>query len=229
MSTSDDYSIMLSNLLFKNIEFSLKGNLLNFNHLMSQSVQVIGSKFVNLSKSKISINSFSTNSELSTKVSIINSTASNINMEFGSFIYLETGAEISITNSNFSGVSSLQEGAVLRASSDATTVTISNSVFTQNTALKGGVLLVESQSYIKATNCSFTENYANEGGVIASDDDGNFDAENCIFSKNYAMNGLVANMFVSSKESQIINSSITYNEHITKDELLNELESCDIL
>lgn len=175
ISTTDNYSIMLMNLLFENVEFELKGNLLNLNHLMAQPVQVIGSTFTNLTKGRININSFSTNTNLSTSVSIINSVASDINMEFGSFIYLETGADLLVVNSNFTGISSLQDGAVLRASSDATTTTITGSLFSENTAIKGSVFFVESQSYILASNSSFINNYANEGGVIASSDDGNFD------------------------------------------------------
>lgn len=174
ISTSDNYMITLVNLFFENIEFSLKGNLLNFNHLMAQPVQLIGSTFTNLTKGRIAINSFNTNSNLKTSVKIIDSLASDIDMQFGSFIYIKTGANLIIQNSNFTTISSLQEGAVLRASFDATTTAISGSTFIENTAIKGSVFFVESQSYVEVSNCIFMYNYANEGGIVASSNDGNF-------------------------------------------------------
>ena len=103
--TYDPYSIIFSNLMFNNLEFVQGGNLLNFEHLLTMSVQIIDSEFTNIIGGKINVRSFTSNiPNLSTNLVMNNITVNSANAKFGSFITLQTGAVLSISDSSFTNM-----------------------------------------------------------------------------------------------------------------------------
>ena len=106
LTTYESYSITFSNIVFENLELLQNSNLFNFAHILKLPVIIKDSAFQNITGGQITIGSFTTEiTDLSTMLSFQNITAQNINAQFGSFIQLHTGAELSIENSSFSNIS----------------------------------------------------------------------------------------------------------------------------
>ena len=152
-----------------------------------------------------------------------NITVDNINSQFDSFIALQTGAVLSISNSSFTNTNCYEAGSVLFAGTQLTLTTIMNTIFENNTALLGGVMYIEQQSVVNCINCTFTNNFAVEGGVVATSDDGYFVFSSSNFTNNLAIVGLVANMFLSNTESSISSSLITNNKFVDSTTVTSEI------
>ena len=105
LTTYDPYAIILSNLMFSNLEFVQGGNILKFEHLLAVPVQVINSEFTNVFGGKINVKSFTSNiPNLTTSLQFSNLTIDSFNVKFDSFINLQTGAVLSITDSSFTNM-----------------------------------------------------------------------------------------------------------------------------
>ena len=105
LSTYDPYAIIFSNMIFSNLEFKQGGNILNFEYLLTIPVQIMNSEFRNITGGKISVKSFTSNiADLSTNVVMSNITVDDINSQFDSFITLQTGAVLSISDSSFTNM-----------------------------------------------------------------------------------------------------------------------------
>ena len=103
--TYDPYAIIFSNLMFSNLEFVQGGNILNFEHLLANPVQIFDSEFSNITGGKINMKSFTTSiANLNTSIVINNITVNDVNAKFDSFITLQTGAVLSINDSSFTNI-----------------------------------------------------------------------------------------------------------------------------
>ena len=231
LSTYDPYAIVFSNMIFSNLEFEQGGNILNFEHLLGAPVQIIDSEFMNIVGGKINVESFTTNiANLSTSLIMSNITVSNVNAQFGSFIVLQTGATVSISDSNFANINCYEEGSVLFAGTKLTQTTIVNTIFENNTALLGSVMYIEQQSVVSCNNWTFTNNFAVEGGVIATSDNGYFKLSDCYFGNNIAIAGLIVSIYNSATESSIISSTIMSNIFTSYEQVISEISSnCNFL
>lgn len=103
--TTSNYVIAFIGLTFQNIEFLQGGNLFKLQQITSQPISIVNSKFTNLKGSRISVESFADLSPLKTLVVISNATVSDINMLYGSFLTINTGAYVTIASSSFSNIS----------------------------------------------------------------------------------------------------------------------------
>ena len=105
LTTYEPYSIVFTNLVFQNLEFLQGSNMLNFEHLISAPVQLVNSNFNNIKGGMISMQSSSSSfTDLNTNLIMSNITANDINVKFGSFITLQTGAILSISYSSFTNI-----------------------------------------------------------------------------------------------------------------------------
>ena len=105
LTTYEPYSIVFTNLVFQNLEFLQGSNMLNFEHLISAPVQLVNSNFNNIKGGMISMQSSSSSfTDLNTNLIMSNITANDINVKFGSFITLQTGAIVSISYSSFTNI-----------------------------------------------------------------------------------------------------------------------------
>ena len=142
----------------------------------------VGDQFRNIQHSKcsfgvlIDINPTSTSDGdlLKVKVQIKNLTTSNIDSGIGSFMNVLEGSELTITDSSLKNIYSYEDGAVLKAGYRAAMVEIRNSLIQYNSAIEGGVFMVEDDSMITIFNCSITNNFALLAGVIKAHNNGVF-------------------------------------------------------
>ena len=105
LSTYDSYAIIFSSIIFNNLEFVQGGNIFNFEHLLGTPVQIIDSQFNNIVGGKINAESFTqTVANLSTNLVISNVTVDSVNAQYGSFMTLQTGAVVSISESSFTNI-----------------------------------------------------------------------------------------------------------------------------
>ena len=231
LSTHDPYAIMFSNMIFRNLKFEQGGNILNFEHLLGAPVQIIDSEFNNIVGGKINVESFTSNiANLNTSLIMRNISVDNVNALFDSFIKLQTGAIMSISDSRFVNINWYEEGSVLFAGTELTQTTIVNTKFENNTALLGGVMYIEQQSVVNCDNWTFTNNFAVEGGVVATSDNGYFIFSDCYFSTNIAIAGLIVNVYNSATKSSIISSTITSNFFTSYEQVISEISvNCDFL
>ena len=231
LMTHESYSIVFSNMVFQNLNFLQGANLLNFEHLTSNPVELKDSKFFDIEGGKINVQSFTSNlANLSTSLTMTNITVDYINSQFDSFITLQTGAIVSISDSSFTNTNCYEEGSVLFAGTEYTQTTIENTIFENNTALLGAVMFIEQQSVVICVNCTFFNNFAVEGGVVAAFDNGYFIFNESMFDNNIAISGLVAYVFSSVSESSIVASNITKNRFVSSSFIMNEITgTCSIL
>lgn len=105
VTTSELYAIVFSNMIFRDLQFTQGASLFNLEHLMTLPIQIIDSEFSNILGGKINLEPFSKDiSNLNLNLAINNITVNNVNTQFSSFIEIQTGVILSITNSNFFNV-----------------------------------------------------------------------------------------------------------------------------
>ena len=106
LTAYDPYIIIFSDIHFTDIVFVQGGNMFDYEHLLGAPVQLVNSSFSNVVGGKINVKSFTTNIEgLTTDLVIVNMTTNNINAMFDSFITLQTGATLTITDSILADIS----------------------------------------------------------------------------------------------------------------------------
>lgn len=101
---------------------------------------------------------------------------------------------------------------------------ITNCLFINNSAQKGGAIMVGGIDYpqalrgdnlhghnIKISNCEFMDNVANEGGAVHISGD-NDTIVNCKFDDNFALHGKGAAVYVEGENASVYNSHFTNHE-----------------
>jgi len=188
-----DISFEFSNLTFTDIFFTSSGNLFNLGHFMTNRIIIRDSTFSNLTSAHIQIGDGSSQlGTLKSKVKIMDSQFSDIYSGKSSFILANTNADAEITNCSFSQMITLGNGAVLTAGSTNAQVFISDSTFTDNSAVEGSTFSIESQSLVRCTNCNISNNFAVSSGVARIETSGYFEFYSSTISNNFAMNYLIS-------------------------------------
>ena len=153
LHSDGEITVVFDNLTFTNIQFELGGNLIKYSHLLPNPFQLTNSSFSNITGGSIHIESYTADiGELTTKVLMANIHADTINSEYGSFIILKTGADLTIVDSEFTNINSYEQGSAIFAGNELTTTIIQNTLFENNTAVTGGVIYVEKRSSVKCSN-----------------------------------------------------------------------------
>lgn len=136
---------------------------------------------------------------------------------------INEGARVAIEHSTFQNIYTLEEGAVIFAGNREAEIIITNSTFTENYAITGGVFNIESSSVIKLYDCLLTRNFAIEGGVIYAVNFGFFEMHNTIVTSNHAISNSVIRVFDAPNTSIINNSSLYDNPGLTSAEFVSEI------
>ena len=103
--TYERYSIIISGVTFHDLNFLQGSNLFNFQHLINAPVQIVNGSFYDITGGKIDVQSSTSSfSDLSTNLIMNNITVNNVNAKFDSFINLQTGAVLSISESSFTNI-----------------------------------------------------------------------------------------------------------------------------
>ena len=221
-----DFTIIFTNIYFSSITFSRGGNMLNLQHQIRNPVVIQNSLFTNIIGG--SINFESSNKmrlDLPTQVKFINLTANNLNGNYNSFISAYTGAKLEVINSLFTNIFNIQAGSVLYAGYQTAQVTFQNTVFKNNTSLKGGVFNTEYESLIILSGWTVTYNFAIESGVIQSNNNGYYKFYNSTFHHNFALSSAFGEIFDVSNTPLINNWTIYQNIVKSKIQVLSEINN----
>ena len=224
LETQVDFIISFTNITFSNLIFERGGNMLYFQQQLKNSVLVNNILFYNITGGSITIESANLqNLTTPTKVTFTNLTANMLNGNYHSFINIFTGGSLEINNSSFSNIFNIQSGAVIYAGYTNSTTTIRNSVFTNNTSLKGGVFNIEYKSVIILDSWVVSNSFAVESGVVQSSNNGYYKFYNSIFTYNYALSSVFGEIFDVSTNPLISNWTISNNFIKSKSSILNEI------
>lgn len=103
------------------------------------------------------------------------------------------------------------------------TVVVTNSTFYNNTSLKGGVFIVDSESVIKVYNCDISYNFGVVSGVIHADNNGYYEIYGSHVHHNYAISSSVSQIFDVATIPVIDSSTFNDNYVLSSAALLTEL------
>ena len=224
LETQVDFIISFTNITFSNLIFGRGGNMLYFQQQIKNSVLFNNILFYNITGGSITIESANLqNLTTPTKVTFTNLTANMLNGNYHSFINILTGGSLEINNSSFANIFNIQSGAVIYAGYTNSTTTIRNSVFTNNTSLKGGVFNIEYNSVIVLDSWVISNSFAVESGVVQSSNNGYYKFYNSIFTYNYALSSAFGEIFDVSTNPLISNWTISNNFIKSKSSILNEI------
>ena len=113
IETRNNFSIAFDSLHMQNITFTRTGNLLVLSHQTSNSLKISNSYFRNVSGAQILIHSTNLqNTQLLSRVSMTNVTASSISGSSNSLIAINEGGRLQISDSSFTRIDNTERGAV---------------------------------------------------------------------------------------------------------------------
>ena len=213
-------------MIFSNISFATSGNLLLLKHQTPSQISILNSVFTKLTSAKITMDSLgSKNSSLYTKSYFENCTFNSINTKYSSMLNTENKAILTVNNSAFTNIFSYEEAAILYAGFEKTFVTFNNIIFSNNSAIKGTMFVIQSESSVSWTNWTIFNNFGITNTVFETSTNGYFMFYNSKISYNYAINGPLGELLDSANLWIISSSSIYSNEALTVDEIKYELST----
>ena len=118
-----------------------------------------------------------------------------------------TNINLLIDDSYFESNTALNDGGAVNWN-EGKTITVSNTRFTNNTAVRGGALFINGDSDISIANSNFTYNEAVLGGAAYLNTDAT-SIDSSSFDYNNAVQG--GAVFIAADNSRIANSNFTYN------------------
>ena len=211
-----DLSISLENISFSNVSFFTVGSLIYFGHQLPNSLQLMSLTLANIIAGRLHVQSTNQqNTDLSTQVSISDSTFDSINDQFSSLITTEQGGRLNVTNSSFTNIYTFEEGAVVFAGQTGTEVNFIDTVFQNNSAVTGALFHIESESVVRCYNCTITSNVAYSGTISDVINDGYFQFYDSEIYNNYAYEVPLASISDSGVTSVIDNCQIYSNEDLS--------------
>ena len=224
IKSNESVSFAFINIIFSNVSFVTIGNLFLLKHHIPVSISIINSSFTNLTSSVITVDSLgSENISLNTKISFDNWTFSNINTKFGSMINTENNAVVTIKNSKFTNIFTYEEAAILYAGFQKTSVSFTNCIFQNNSAVQGTLFVIQSESVVVCTNWTIINNFGVTNAIVETSTNGYFMFYNSVFSENYAINYPFGELLDGANLWIISNSSILNNEALSVDSVKYEL------
>lgn len=151
VESQEPITFAISSLSFSNLTFTISGKLLEFHHQLKNVITVTNANFSDIQGGEIYVEAANKKNLASpTKVELSNFNVLNIDANYNSLIRANEGAELTIRNSTFQNVYTLEEGSVVFAGYQNAVITIRHSTFLNNYAVLGGVFNIESGSVVKA-------------------------------------------------------------------------------
>ena len=186
--SSANVNMIFNNLKFNKIQFTNKGYLLSLVHKMTLPIIVSNSSFTNLSSAIIYADSTGSDATgLTMQTKFVNCVFDQINGKFSSLLSTNNGAVLEFTNSIFTNIYTYEEGAVLYAGFEKTSVSFTSWVFQNNSAVQGTIFVIESESFVKWTNCTLVNNFSITNTIFMSSLNGYFEFYNSNIYNNYAI------------------------------------------
>ncbi|CAI2361643.1 unnamed protein product [Moneuplotes crassus] len=226
MSTIGSYSIIFEDITFRNLTFGKMSKLMYLQQQLQTPVTITNLNVFDIDFAGITVEAFKSNEVYNkTHVSITNMKVNNVDERSRSLFNLYKGAEVKITDSEFSFIGNYDRGAVLSAGKERTIATFRNCSFWNNTSIEGGVFDAESESIVKCYNCIFTNNFAITAGIVKVRADGMFEFYDSIIQNNFALSGAVAELFSSPLTSIFNGSTLIANYGVSKQKIMDSVIS----
>ena len=222
MELTVDFTIILSNIKFSSITFQTTGYLLLFQQQLVNQLKASNLMISNLVNAYILIEALNSHdTQFPTTILFSNMTASNINVGFNSFITVMENSILTITNSNIQNVFSLDNGAVARCSAKNSQISFFNTILKYNSAIQGGVALVEDNGVVSFINWTISNNFAVQSGVIQAQDNGAFSFYSSTITSNYAWSFSIGQCYDVFTTSLFDGSTISSNTNYDSATILN--------
>lgn len=140
----------LSGIKFSNVSFPITGILMSFTHQVKDSLTMTNSSFTQITNGQIVMIPNSENiGVMETKMTIDNLTATNISNLQNSFIEASVYSIVTITNSKFEYLTTLDYGSVAKSMDQTVNIIFVNCQFSKNLAVNGGVMFTKEKGSIE--------------------------------------------------------------------------------
>lgn len=210
--STSDFKFKIIDSKFYNIQFVRGGKIMNLQQQIATQLVLQNLQFTGITAGFIYIGVFNKIISTTTNVLISNMTIWDCDMKSKSFISVNRGGRVDIHDSLFQSVHSSDSGPIIHSNFDQTEVNILRSNFSENTAVSGGVFLIEDNSVVRCTDWKIFKNYAISNGVFKVDSHGYFELYNTEIFENYA-NNIPVGSIQESVNTAIINNCKIYNNH----------------
>ena len=226
MELNIDFTITLSNIKFNSITFQTTGNLILFQQQLKNPLIVSNLIVSNIVNAYIQIKALNSHdTEFPTSIQISNMTASGVNAGFRSFITVTENSILNVADSSIQNVFSFDNGAVIRSSTKNSQVSFTNTTFKYNSAIQGGVALVEDNCVISFTNWTLSNNFAVQSGIIQAQNNGAFSFYSSTITSNYAWSFSIGQCFDTISTSLFTSSTISGNSNYDKNTIIKYITS----
>ena len=143
---------------------------------------------------------------------------------------LNEGANLEIRNTSFNQISCIESGGIIYSSYQNTITSIYDSSFTNSTAVKAALFLIEDGSVIRIYRWSMIQNFAITSTLVNAANNGYFEIYSSTIHQNYAMLNIISEIFSSTYLWIIDNTAMYENEIIAKADILSEFtKTCKLL
>ena len=223
--------LKFTNLTFKDIIFEKGGEIIHIQHLLPSPVQILASTFENITAGRIKVNTFRRNiSGIKTRTLFKDWKFLLINSPINSFISTESESIVEVMTSNFSKFSSINQISGIFNSLTNSIVSISDSLFNENSAHIASLFKVESNSLLQWVNWTITNNFSLKNGIMEVNSGGKLELTNWKIYNNYAIESPIGLIFETVDNWVIDNSEIYFNEALSNETVLSEvLTQCKVL
>ena len=230
IETQEQFYVIFDQFTFTNITFNSGGYLMNFGHQTLTQVIISNLVFTNIYAGSIHLEAHNLNLPYKTNVLIQNGNFENVNSNTESIFLLNEGANLEIRNTSFNQISCIESGGIIYSSYQNTITSIYDSSFTNSTAVKAALFLIEDGSVIRIYRWSMIQNFAITSTLINAANNGYFEIYSSIIHQNYAMLNIISEIFSSTYLWIIDNTAMYENEIIAKADILSEFtKTCKLL
>ena len=215
---------------FNNLTFRSGGYLMDFGHQTLTQVVVSNLVFTNVFAGTIHLEASYKVLPYKTNVLVQNGKFENVNSNTESIFLLNEGANLEIRNSSFNQISCTETGGVIYSSYQFTITNIYDSSFTNSSAVKASLFLIEDGGVIRLYRWSMIQNFAVTSTLLQASNNGYFEIYNSKITQNYGMLNIVLEIINSINLSIIDNTKIYSNEFMTISDIYSEFtDSCKLL
>ena len=222
IETQEQFYTVFDQFTFSNMNFTSGGYLINFGQQTLTQTILSNMVLTNIFSGAIHLEAHNPNLPFKTNVLIQNGKFENVNVDTNSIFLLNEGANLEIRNSSFNQISWLESGCLIYGSYQNTITTIYDSSFTNITAVKAALFLIEDASVMKIYRWNMVQNFAITSALIYATNDGYFEIYDSKIFQNYAVQNVISEIFSSSYYSIIDNTTIYNNEAVSQESIYAE-------
>ena len=224
--SDNDIEVTIDGVDMQNLTFTRYGSTFKFQQATINSVVMQNANFFDIYGSRIHIEQPDNIDEsLSTYLVMYNITADELDGGINSFIHnLESGV-LEVYDSTFGNCHNIEGGAIITGGVQDSVSSFYNCIFSNNTALYGGVANIIEGSIVRFYDSVISNNFAIESGVAQVSRDGSVEFHSTQIYENYALTVPVSEIFISSQVSIVDDCIIRDNIVKDKVSILSECTS----